>query len=144
MRERRSSSLGWEHFPHVADMGIHGWGSTVEQAFEQAALALTAIVTHADVRDNIRVDVRCEAPDHELLLVDWLNAIIFEMATRRMLFGQFSVHISNARLSGTMWGEAVDVARHAPACEPKGATYTALRVAQERDGRWSAACVIDV
>ena len=30
------------------------------------------------------------------------------------------------RLQATLWGEPVDVARHAPACEPKGATYTAL------------------
>jgi len=41
-------------------------------------------------------------------------------------------------------GEPVDVARHAPACEPKGATYTALRVAHEADGSWSAGCVVDV
>ncbi len=43
-----------------------------------------------------------------------------------------------------MWGEPIDQAKHLPACEPKGATYTALRVAQETDGLWSAACMIDV
>jgi tRNA nucleotidyltransferase (CCA-adding enzyme) len=36
------------------------------------------------------------------------------------------------------------VARHAPACEPKGATYTALKVARDADGAWSAACIVDV
>ena len=61
-----------------------------------------------------------------------------------VLFGRFAVRISGTRLEGALWGEAVDVARHAPACEPKGATYTALRVAREPDGTWSAACVIDV
>jgi hypothetical protein len=48
------------------------------------------------------------------------------------------------RLQGTLWGEPVDVERHAPACEPKGATYTALRVAKGADGNWSAACIVDV
>jgi tRNA nucleotidyltransferase (CCA-adding enzyme) len=43
-----------------------------------------------------------------------------------------------------LWGEAVDVARHAPACEPKGATYTALKVAADENGKWSAACIVDV
>jgi hypothetical protein len=33
--------------------------------------------------------------------------------------------------------------RHSPACEPKGATYTALKVAQDRGGMWSAACMCD-
>ena len=86
----------------------------------------------------------CEAPDLELLFVEWLNAIIYEMAVRNMLFGRFSVRIENDRLDGTLWGEPVDVERHAPACEPKGATYTALKVAKDADGRWSAACIVDV
>ena len=80
----------------------------------------------------------------ELLLVEWLNAIIYEMAVRKMLFGRFAVRIDDGRLEGTLWGEQVDVERHAPACEPKGATYTALRVAKNRDGTWSAACIVDV
>ena len=88
--------------------------------------------------------MRCEAPDLELLFVEWLNAIIYEMAVRNMLFGRFSVRIEGTRLEGTLWGEPVDVERHAPACEPKGATYTALKVASGCRRRWSAACIVDV
>ena len=75
--------------------------------------------------------MKCEAPDLELLFVEWLNAIIYEMAVRNMLFGRFAVRIEGTRLEGTLWGEPVDVERHAPACEPKGATYTALKVAKD-------------
>lgn len=135
---------GWEHVPHDADIGVRGFGATTAQAFEQAALALTAIVTHAEVRPQVSVQVTCEAPDLELLFVEWLNAIIYEMAVRTMLFGRFAVHIEGTRLEGTLWGEPVDVDRHAPACEPKGATYTALKVAQSCDRTWSATCVVDV
>ena len=135
---------GWEHFPHGADVGLRGFGATAAEAFEQAALALTAVVTIAEVKPVESVAVSCEAPDLELLFVDWLNAIIYEMAVRTMLFGRYAVAIEGTRLQATLWGESVDVARHAPACEPKGATYTALRVAQDADGRWSAGCVIDV
>jgi SHS2 domain-containing protein len=134
----------WEHFPHDADVGVQGWGTTAAQAFEQAAYALTAVITHAEVKPQLLVRVRCEAPDLELLLVEWLNAIIYEMAVRKMLFGRFAVRIDDGRLEGTLWGEPVDVERHAPACEPKGATYTALRVAKNPDGSWSAACIVDV
>ena len=134
----------WEHFPHDADVGIRGRGPTLAEAFEQAALALTGIVTDAEIAAGTAVDVTCEAPDVEMLLVEWLNAIIYEMAVRNMIFGQFKVTLSNTRLQGTMWGETIHQAKHLPACEPKGATYTALRVAQEPDGTWSAACIIDV
>ena len=138
------SESRWEHFAHDADIGVRGWGATVAEAFEQAACALTAVVTHAEVRPRTVVEVRCEAPDVELLLVEWLNAIIYEMAVRNMLFGRFAVRINEEHLEGTLWGEPVDIERHGPACEPKGATYTALRVAQDRSGMWSAACIVDV
>ncbi len=122
---------------------MRGFGATAAEAFEQAALALTAVVTHARVEPLVSVEVRCEAPDIELLFVDWLNTIIYEMAVRKMLFARFAVTIEGTSLAATLWGEPVDVARHAPACEPKGATYTALRVAQDGES-WSAACVVDV
>ena len=136
--------MRWEHFPHDADIGVRGFGTTAAEAFEQAGLALTAVVTNVAVEPAIPVEVSCEATDLELLFVDWLNTIIYEMAIRNMLFARFAVTIDGTRLRATLWGEGVDVARHAPACEPKGATYTALRVARDAGGLWSAGCVVDV
>jgi SHS2 domain-containing protein len=135
---------GWEDFPHGADVGIRGWGQTLEQAFEQAALALTGVLTDADIEAQTAVEVECDASDVEVLLVEWLNAIIYEMAVRNMIFGAFKVTINDLHLRGTMWGEPVDQTKHMPACEPKGATFTSLRVIQEPDGTWSAACIVDV
>lgn len=128
------SRAGWEHFPHDADVGERGFGATAAQAFEQAALALTAIVTHVRIEPLVAVEVSCYALDLELLFVDWLNTSIYEMAVRKMLFARFAVTIEGTRMRATLWGETVDVARHAPACKPKGATYTASRVAEEADG----------
>lgn len=135
-----AATASWEHFPHGADVGVRGRGASPAEAFEQAALA----VTDGEVKPLECIEVQCEAPDIELLFVEWLNAIIYEMAVRRYLFGRFAVRIEGNRLKGRLWGEPVDVMRHAPACEPKGATYTQLKVAREADGTWSAACVIDV
>ena len=134
----------WEHFPHDADVGVRGFGPSAAEAFEQAAQAVTAIVTQVEIEPKTQVAVTCEAPDLELLFVEWLNAIIYEMAVRKMLFARFAVKIAGTRLDGTLWGEPVDVARHAPACEPKGATYTALKVAADDHGVWSASCIVDV
>lgn len=135
----------WELFAHDADVGVRGRGATVESAFENAARALTAaIVEPGDVAPRETVRITCEAPDLELLLVDWLNALIYEMATRGMLFRDFRVRVTDGRLEAEAIGEPVDPARHAPAVEIKGATMTALRVAQAPDGAWTAQCVIDV
>lgn len=135
----------WEHFRHEADIGVRGIGATPETAFEQAALALTAIVTEVShVRASNIVDIACEAPDLELLFVDWLNSVIYEMSVRKMLFSTSSVRLHAGSLSATLRGEQVDIAKHHPAVEPKGATYTALSVKQNSNGSWLAQCVIDV
>lgn len=134
----------WEHFAHAADMGVRGFGDTKAEAFEQAALAMTAVITDpATVAEREAVAIQCEAPDDELLLAEWLNSLIYEMATRKMLFRRFAVRFDGPLLTGEAWGEPVDVARHHPAVEIKGATYTALRVARDASG-WVAQTVVDV
>jgi len=135
----------WEHFHHGADIGVRGLGPTQAAAFEQAALALTAVVTDpARVAPQVAIEISCAAADAELLLVDFLNALVYEMATRRLLFGRVEVRLDEERLAARAWGEPVDVARHEPAVEVKGATLTALTVARQPDGGWLAQCVVDV
>ncbi len=134
----------WEHFSHVADVGVRGIGRDVASAFEQTALALTAVVTDIErVKDDEAVEIACEASDAEILLLDWLNAIIYEMATRNMIFSRYEVQIDGSRLAGRAYGEEVDRARHEPAVEPKGATLTELSVTETDEGVM-AQCVIDV
>lgn len=139
----------WAHFQHVADVGLRGFGATLAEALEQAALALTAVITEPEtVRPEQAVDFACAAPNPEFLLVDWLNELVFEMATRGMLFSRFEVQVDAAegecRLTARAWGEPVDVRRHQPAAEVKGATLSELAVGQDPDGRWRAQCIVDV
>ena len=135
----------WENFGHEADIGVRGRGESLGAAFEQAAMALTAAITSPGlVRKETQVDVHCRAPSLDILLVDWLNALIYEMSTRSMLFGEFRAHIDRLELTGKAWGEAVDRGRHQPAVEPKGATFTELWVGRDEDGRWVAQCIVDV
>ena len=137
--------MPWEHFPHGADIGVRGIGATRAEAFEQAALALTAVVTDPSrVEGKRAVEIAREAPDDELLLADWLNAIVYEMVTLKMLFGRFSVQLNGGKLRATAWGEPIDAARHHVAGEVKGATYTELAVKHRDDGQWVAQCVVDV
>ena len=89
-------------------------GRDTRRSVRAGGLRPDRVVTRAEVNPKVAVRVRCEAPDLELLFVEWLNAIIYEMAVRNMLFGRFSVRIENHRLEGTLWGEPVDVERHAP------------------------------
>ena len=146
-RQDQSSGAAprWEHFDHGADIGVRGFGRTPAQAFEQAALALTGVVTDpAGVLLRETREVECKAADREALFYEWMNSVIFEMSVARLVFGCFAVDIDGDRLLATLKGEAVVPERHQPAVEIKGATYTELSVAQQPDGLWCAQCVVDV
>jgi SHS2 domain-containing protein len=145
VHQEQADSGRWEHFEHVADIGVHGVGPTLAEAFRQAAIALTAVVTDpAAVEPRARVEIVCASADTEMLLVEWLNAIVFEMATRHMLFRDYEVVVEDGRVTAVAVGEDVEPERHQPAVEVKGATCTALSVKREEDGLWHARCVVDV
>ena len=134
----------WEHFAHQADIGIKATADSLSRAFEDAALALTAIITEPAKVDTVEsVKIECSAESDELLLVNWLNAIIYEIAVRKMLFSKFEVKIENLTVSAKIWGEKINQNKHAPAVEPKAVTYNQLSVKNE-NGKWTVQCVIDV
>lgn len=135
----------WEHVEHDADIGLRASAASREGLFEAMAEALTALITDpGKVRTAQSVSIRCEAPDDALLLVDWLNALIYEMATRRMLFGDWRVTLHGHALDAVATGEAVDRERHEPVVEVKGATYTSLSVERDSAGTWHGQCIVDV
>jgi len=139
------SKAYWEHYSHPADMGIRGFGPTKEEAFTQAALAMTAIITELrTVEPDEEVEISCEEQDEELLFVTWLNSLLYEMATRRMLFSKFEVEIENNQLKTRAWGENIDLEKHSPSVEVKAATYADLKVEQDKDGNWLVQCIVDV
>jgi len=141
----KNHKTGWAHFEHLADIGIRGYAPTKAQAFEQAALALTAVITEPKgVKSELRVDITCDAPDDELLLVEWLSKLLYEMDVQDMLFSRFSVTIEGNILRAEAWGEKLDVSKHDPVVEVKAATYSALKVRKDDEGIWTAQCVVDV
>ena len=140
-----NNKAAWQHFQHVADIGIKGYGNSVEVAFSQAAIAMTAVITDPQLIDKkICLDVECESPDLDYLFFDWLNVLIYEMATRHMLFNQFDIQIHDGHLKANICGEQVNREKHQPAVEIKGATLTELQVKQDKEGIWCAQCIVDV
>jgi tRNA nucleotidyltransferase (CCA-adding enzyme) len=108
-------------------------------------MAMTAVITRLElVRPIEQVRINCRADDDELLFVDWLNSLLYEMDTRKMLFSRFEVHIEKERLSASAWGEKISGFKHRPAVEVKAATCAALSVRKDEKGRWIAQCIVDV
>jgi SHS2 domain-containing protein len=137
-------SVLYETFEHEADIGIRGFGNSLEEAFENTAVALYSVMVNiGKIAPKEKKVVAVSAPDRELLLVEWLNALLALSDIERLVFTKFEVKIEALSLTGTAWGEALDHVRHEAHVEVKGATYHMLSI-QEEQGRYRAQCVVDV
>lgn len=135
----------WEHISHPADIGIRGVAPTKEEAFAQAATALTAIITDLEkVEPKEAVEIVCREGDDELLFMEWLGALLYEMGTRGMLFSRFEIEFTDPGLKARAWGERINVTKHEPTVEVKAATYAGLEVGRDNAGNWVAQCIVDV
>jgi SHS2 domain-containing protein len=131
------------YFEHDADMGIVGRGTRIEEAFENAARAVFAMMTGpTQVEPRMSVAIEFEEADAELALVTWLNRLLGEARSGGLSFGRFQLHRKGAHWSGTVEGEPWRAGLER-GVEVKGATLTGLAVTQ-RDGIWEARCIVDV
>lgn len=140
--------MPFEYLEHTADVALRGIGKTPEEAFVEAARAVSNLMVNLDAiepRESVRIERTAATLD--LLLVEWLAALLAETGLGGLFFSRFRVSIGpdggGYRLDGDAWGERLDRARHVAKVEVKGISYLGLRVAWEKD-RWVAECVVDV
>jgi SHS2 domain-containing protein len=133
----------YEFFEHEADIGIRGIGSSLEEAFAEAAKAMFSVMV--DIKAVIplkTVELECQAENQEELFIEWLNKLLAEASINDMVFSEFIVHIKDHGLKATVKGEKLDTDRHKVKTEVKAATYSQLKI--ERNQETIVQCVVDV
>jgi tRNA nucleotidyltransferase (CCA-adding enzyme) len=138
--------MAYEHFEHPADVGIRGIGRTLDQAFEEGAKAMFAVMCNIKkVKPAVPIKIVRSAQGVEELFVEWLNALLAEKDIQGLVFSKFEVRLDmeKNRLTGTAWGEPFDAQKHEADLEVKAATLSQLKVAKDK-GKWIAQCIIDV
>lgn len=145
MTATTETKRGYKYFDHQADVGIEGFGTSLPEAFEEAAAAMfNLIVDIQRVEPRDEVPVECQGADTEELFVEWLNALLAQADIHEMALSQFRVlQLTDHHLSGIARGEVLDQGKHRPKLEVKAATYSMLSV-EYVGQRWSAKCVVDV
>ena len=139
--------MPFELLDHTADVGLRARATSLGEAFEQAALGLTALmVDPGAVRPKERIEIHFEAADLDRLLVQWLSRLLAERDLSGRVFGRTNVKIDPdepTHLSAELWGEPLDRSRHETRLEVKGVSYLGLNVERTSDG-WTIECVLDV
>jgi len=141
-------AASFEYLDHTADVCLRGIGETVEEAFCEAARAMFNLMVEVDQvapTQQLRISVR--AAELDLLLVEWLSALLAQKDVSGLFLSRFQVDIQNKEdrfhLEGEGWGEPLDLTKHQVKLEVKGVTYSGLHVVQEAE-RWIAQCVVDI
>lgn len=138
----------FELFEHRADVGVRGFGESMEEAFGECAKAMFSVMVDlGKVRPKGKDSLDIEASDPEELLVAFLNHLLYLRDVKGKLYSGFRLYITNAgsawRLKGTAFGEKADAKRQGSKGDVKAASYHQLKAVEEK-GKWVAQCVVDV
>jgi SHS2 domain-containing protein len=139
-------TAGFALIEHTADVGVRAWGATEEAVFEEAARGVFWLVCDpgtVGASERLAVNVESPSGEHDLLLVAWLNELLYLFETRRILFSEFRVlELAGGALRAEVAGETMGP-RHVVCGGVKAATYHALRLEHTADG-WQAEVILDV
>jgi len=129
----------FEWVEHTADIGFKAYGRSLEGAFENAALALTEIITSLeDVKAENKVNIKIVSEDIESLLFDWLDHFLYLFDAKELIHSRFEIsEISEKdgefKLVASAWGEKFDPKKHALGTEVKAITYHMMEIGQSEE-----------
>jgi SHS2 domain-containing protein len=134
----------FQFIDHTADVGIQVSAPSLEGLFETAGLAFTELVTSADSLDcRTERRFKLQEDDIEILLVSWLQELLYLLDTEGLIFGRFQVKLQDSSLEAAAWGDVFDPDVHEMRTEIKAITYHQLEVVKSEDG-WQAQVIFDI
>jgi SHS2 domain-containing protein len=129
----------FEFLEHTADVYIRAHGKTMEEAYENAALAMFEVMTDTDeVAQTQEETVEVEAEDQYALLYNWLEALLVKFETENTLYSKFQITsweetAENFKIKATVCGEKFDPQKHLQKVGVKAATYHRMEIIKERE-----------
>ena len=135
----------YEVFEHTADVGIHAYGSTLEELFIHAAEGMESLmVAPEQLRVTTSRQISVEGHDPISLLIAWLNELIFLFDTEYLLFRTFTIEaISETQVTGRADGEVYDRQRHDLSSAIKAVTWHEAAITRIPDG-YQARIIFDI
>jgi SHS2 domain-containing protein len=135
----------YETFAHTADLGLRVRAADLDTLFVEAAQCMFSAIVEdlATVRPLQKIDITLQGDEIDFLLFDWLRQLLYHFDAEHLLFGKFEVHVTDAGLTASAWGEPLDRARHNLEHEVKAITYHGLRV-ENLGNEWEAEVIVDI
>lgn len=123
----------FEYFEATADIGFKAYGETLNEAFENAGLAIFNIISNTDdIEPSEEISFEVDSEDDVSLLYDFLEELLFYHEVEFMLFSEFDVKVDeDFHLSATIKGEPIDWDKHERKTEIKAITFHMMEVKKQ-------------
>ena len=125
----------YEYFDVTADIGFKAYGKTLNEAFENAGLAIFNIISDtSNIIPEKEISFKIRSEDEISLLYDYLEELLFYHEIEFMLFCEFHVEIDdNLQLRATIKGEEINWHKHERKTEIKAITFHKMDVVKTTD-----------
>lgn len=139
----------YEYLEHTADIKFRAYGDTLEEVFENSALAMfNVIIDTGKVSGETAREVFLTSPDLESLLVDWLSELLYLFEVDEIVFWKFQVEEIKEEegeysIKALASGEKYYPESHPFETEIKAVTYNQLEL-EKNAGGWKAQVVVDI
>lgn len=128
--------MRYKFLEHTADVYIASYGTSIEEAFENAALAFFEVMTDTDKVDPYLEEiVEIDEDDMKALLYSWIEDLLLKFDIDRMIYSKFHVEKINTvngkyTLKARIWGESFNERKHEPRTEVKAVTYHMMEISK--------------
>ncbi|KHN76974.1 Protein archease [Toxocara canis] len=138
----------YEYLDHTADVQLHGWGDTLEEAIEQTVVSMYAYMTEPEtISREYSFDLHAEGIDLVSLMARILDEAIFAFSTEPFFVGRCAkvIELDRQKFAATVrcWGESFDLERHPQGTEIKAITYSNMQI-NETPQRTDIFVIVDI
>ena len=127
--------MGYKDLEHMTDAFIEVTGNTLEEAFENAGIAVVdTMIDIKSVGEKSEKKIEIIAGDLNNLLYNWLEEIIILTITEGFAARRFSVQITKKEgynLVANIVGEEIDFKKHHFKLEIKSPTFHLMEIKQQ-------------
>jgi SHS2 domain-containing protein len=122
---------------HTADVYISSFGKTIEEAFENAAIAMFEVMTETKkIEPKIEDSIIVEADDKSALLYNWLEALLVNFEIKHRLYSRFKIislkkTLNIFKLRAKIWGEPFNPDKHMQKVGVKAITYHRMKIIEK-------------
>lgn len=133
--------MKFEYLEHTADIKFQAFGNSLEEVYENSALAMFNAMSNEKIARKIKKKILVKGDDNENLLYNFLEELLFLFDSEGFFLSGLKVKIKDNKLSAELFGDKAE--NYEIGIDVKAITYNEMFVQNNKE-KWIAQVVLDV